>query len=304
MISLSIVNSLIDLIVKNAAWLFSGLGAAIVVGLARYLYPRLSNIHLINPIRKYYDTLEKKCSTWRGLGLGREVNLEDIYVSHYIKTPFGGRKEIISENEFRDKTLGRTNQNHNFLIEGSAGSGKTTFLKHLTSHLIHSNSKTSIPAYIPILLSLNDVSRAISAENTISLSLIQLATEHFKAICGEIPPKLEDFLSRAVRQGKIIILLDALDEVPNESKSVIKNWIDNIRVSMKCPIIITSRPHEIIHEVQGFQSYSIEPFNSKQQNRFITTWFKGSAKPKSQEFAATMITLLRHSKSKYPPSGW
>ena len=189
------IHSLLNWVMKNAEWLFSGIGVALFIGLAKYLYARLSNVHLTNPMRIYNEALSKKCSTWRGLGLGREVNLDDIYISHYIKTPFGGKKEIISEKDFLQNTLGKGKQNLNSLIEGSAGSGKTTFLKHFASHLIHSNSKMSIPSYIPILLSLNEISRMISSEKANNISLIHLATEHFKAVCGEVPLRLADFLS-------------------------------------------------------------------------------------------------------------
>ncbi len=304
---MSIVHNLLDWLINNKTWLFDGLGVALLtffVGiLTKYLHNHPPFNVLMDPMRIYNENLSKKCRTWRGLSLGREVNLEDIYVSHYIKSPFGGMKETISEKVFIQKTFGKSKQNKNSLIEGPAGSGKTTFLKHLTSLLIHSNSKASIPAYIPILLSLNEISRILFSEPANSISLIRLATEHFKAVCGEIPPRLADFLSKAVRRGKVIILLDALDEVPDDSQAIVKTWIENIGASTKCPMILTSRPYELMLGIQGLQSYSIEPFNPNQQNQFITNWFKSSNHPKSQELAERMKTLLYHSDLNIPEIG-
>ena len=304
---MSIVHDPLDWLINNKSWLFDGLGVAfltlLVTFLAKYLHDHPLTKALRDPMREYNKTLSTKCRTWRGLGLGREVNLEDIYVSHSIKLPFSNRKETIPEKVFIQKTFGKSKQNKNSLIEGPPGSGKTTFLKHLTSLLIHPNSETSIPAYIPILLSLNEVSRILSSEQANSISLIQLATEHFKTVCGEIPPGLAGFLSRAVRRGKVIILLDAMDEVPHDSQIIVKAWIENIGASTKCPMILTSRPYELMLGVQGLQSYSIEPFSPNQQNQFITNWFKSSSHPESQELAQKMKKLLDHSDLNIPELG-
>ena len=130
-------------------------------------------------------------------------------------------------------------QNPGTLIVGGAGSGKTTLLSKAIDHLaaVHRdqlthNNDQEIP--IPILFELRHYDGRDLADWTRELA------------CSGINPNREkDFdpiIQERIRQGKALLLLDGLDEIPNEHRETFFNKMAQLPKDVSaCEIVVTSR---------------------------------------------------------------
>jgi len=190
------------------------------------------------------------------------------------------------------------NSDKRILIYGYAGSGKTTLLRRWTlnisifatdriNKLLMANENlssesienrvtiNSIPL-IPIYLSMGEIGQKCGGESSWNASIPELAAMQYSN-SKEQSRLLMKSLTAFTNSGKSIILLDAADEVPKEAQPQIKNWLEKVKVSSKCPVILTSRPYcEYISELSNFDAYNIEEFDTSQIKEFIKKWFNKS----------------------------
>ncbi|MBP0029849.1 NACHT domain-containing protein [Roseofilum sp. Guam] len=158
------------------------------------------------------------------------------------------------------------------------GYGKTTLLKHITYiYTQKKEEKYRAPKLLPVLLLLRQWQNIIINES--GLNLPQLIEEHhIPQLPGydhlTLPP---NWARNHLRNGKLLVMIDGFDEVKEDHRTVVSEWIG--KEMNKYPhayFILTSRP-------SGYQSFSseyklnaelfIQPFNRHQQERFIQNWY-------------------------------
>jgi predicted NACHT family NTPase len=112
----------------------------------------------------------------------------------------------------RDRKDGFTvAKNHNrLMILGKPGSGKTTFLRHLAVACCQGEWKHES---IPILVELRTI------KNANEFNLLNKIHEEF-----DLPD--QEQTKQILKQGKVLILLDGLDEVTTESRRDVQKQID------------------------------------------------------------------------------
>lgn len=101
----------------------------------------------------------------------------------------------------------------NVALIGTAGSGKTVTLAHIATLIAKSDPETdSIASIVPILLHILEINyeKAQEAENL--LGLISEAYTGFLPLTAQ--PRFSRFLQNIVLEGRALILLDGLDELP------------------------------------------------------------------------------------------
>jgi formylglycine-generating enzyme required for sulfatase activity len=186
------------------------------------------------------------------------------------------------------------------VILGDPGSGKTTHLKRVLLKCVRDHSESlglpqdMIPVFLP-LRELEDLKNGLD-----SFIEQQLDQPHLKLDPG--------FGSRLLERGKLLFLLDGLDEVADEKqREMVSRWIDDAeQIHASCRFVVTCRfagytPNARLCE--RFRELHIRPLSEEQAERFVTNWYciveKGQAKDAEQgeilgrKNAAELIAKLK-----------
>ncbi len=186
------------------------------------------------------------------------------------------------------------------LLEGKAGMGKTTLVKHLAYTLTHGNGPAALKGYLPVLVFLKDF--CLIYQNQIGkkgddISVESILELYFKkSRCPLSMETVRGFLS----QGRAVMLLDGLDEVPEAIRGELVDLIHRFQFEHnKNRFLITGRPHGIDGKgMHCFGKYlqKIEELDDKKVDTFISKWFRtvsGEAKGMADLTAGDMISDIR-----------
>jgi len=112
--------------------------------------------------------------------------------------------------------------------------------------------------------------------NTGEINIEHEIAEEFR-ICGF--PSHEAFTAKALEQGKLLILLDGLDEVPsqrlNEAIGQIQNFVD---LHDGNRFITSCRVAAYRHNFRRFTDVAMADFDDAQIEQFISNWFNNEPK--------------------------
>lgn len=179
----------------------------------------------------------------------KEVSLYDFYYPAKIEFPGGATKQIASLRE-----LGIV---RNYVLQGTAGQGKSVFLRYLTGQELHPEHTSG---RIPIFVELRRLRPDLPLE-----ALILQTLEKYK-----IPNSPESW-SYLASSGNFILLLDAFDEV---DPTISNRTIDDIESLAdlhqdKLQIIITSRPDADIQRSPRFRVLKLAPLDKPDHLPFL-----------------------------------
>lgn len=159
------------------------------------------------------------------------------------------------------------------MILGKPGSGKTTFFQHV---VIECNNGTLLADRVPIFIKLRDFVR--KARNIGDFSLKRHIGFHLQD-CTK--PEVEKLL----KAGKVLLLLDGLDEVPEADGNAIVNEIEDLSNNYdQNQLIITCRIQAQKKRFQRFTYVEVADFNSQQIMTFADKWFVANARNGEQEW--------------------
>lgn len=235
----------------------------------------ISNRIIPNKFNQYLKDLSYELNTWKGiLGINKRIELNDIYVNMNFKSK-DDKKEIQDLN-LLDNILHDDIKYNRVLIIGHPGSGKSTLLRKwaykITQDNLESENKNDyIAFYIPLNI--------FGGQNSICLnsisSVINLSLNNLYGFNTPIPEKLSKILNENVLKGKAIIFLDALDEVPDDKRQIIEEWINSFLINKTSnKIIITSRPGNYYDKIKEITKFDLSDFKEEQIESFISKWFE------------------------------
>jgi hypothetical protein len=157
------------------------------------------------------------------------------------------------------------NQKQYLMVLGQPGAGKSTFLRKIGLEALKGKKGEFKPDCIPVFIELKSFTSS-------EIDIEKLIVEEF-SICGF--PSSEQFIAKALDQGKLLILLDGLDEVPtvntNEVISKIQNFVDRYD---KNSFIVSCRTAAYKNNFQRFTDVKIADFDDTQIEQFIGNWFQ------------------------------
>lgn len=157
----------------------------------------------------------------------KAVDLSEFYCDPHVLVK-NSRKTIWELSDF-------DTEDH-LLIEGIAGQGKSIFLRFLCAQELMRGQ------YIPLFIELRRIDGTHSLEDRIFTT--------FKTLGLTVDEELFDALAES---GRIVLLLDAFDEVPEELKSSVLTEIEDLAATReKLRVIVTSRPHQSVRASSYF----------------------------------------------------
>jgi len=157
------------------------------------------------------------------------------------------------------------NEKQYLMVLGQPGAGESTFLRKMGLEALKGKRGGFKHDCIPVFIELKSfTSSQIEIENFI--------VEEFK-ICGF--PEPDQFIAKALEKGKLLILLDRLDEVPtvnkNEVISQIQNFVDRYD---KNRFIVSCRIAAYRNNFKRFTDVKLADFDDTQIEQFIGNWFQ------------------------------
>ncbi len=259
--------------------------------------------------RSYLEKLRRHCNALPLAALGgEESSEEDITLDKiYIELDTTQSKELTEEEQRKRKGKGRwlpgmernqpvsvmeaASKTHRLVLLGEAGAGKSTFAKKLLamqSAVLLGETKKPMegfePNLIPVLIVLRDLAPKLA-----ELNLGNLSGEKQKQVLAgifleKIGEDLNNFktaeflpaLQETFEQGNILLVLDGLDEVPQDLRGRVRLAVGAlIQLHNVKRVIVTSRIRSYTGQavLQNFQHYTIAPFNEEKIAGFARAWY-------------------------------
>ena len=177
-------------------------------------------------------------------------------------------------------------QHQRIIVLADPGMGKSTLLRReacLTAQeerqSLANNVKNIEDVTFPLFLRLSELAEVT---NEVTAKLIEAIPRLIEAKYDKTFAEIKPLLVDKLRKGQCILLLDALDEVPNDKEQQqrkrLSEKLNDFFHNYPCRIISTSR---IVGYggafVQGTKEVEIVPFSQKQTEQYIETWFRNAA---------------------------
>jgi predicted NACHT family NTPase len=255
---------------------------------------------LVQELReKIKPDIQERCGTMRVLDMSQPIGLKDIYTNVNILEKITGRQrkaiaELLQEcksedfehglgtiKEKRVPGLEAVEKYTKLMILGKPGAGKTTFLKYLA---IQCNRGEFQAGRVPIFVTLKDLAEAPNKPGLVKYiaQLVgqakRLPLEDSKQDTHCRQDACATDIERLLSQGRMLILLDGLDEVREEDSQRVLNEIRNFSDRFRDNhFVITCRIAAREYTFEKFTEVEVADFDNEQISTFATNWFKGKA---------------------------
>jgi predicted NACHT family NTPase len=232
--------------------------------------------------RQYAQNYTERHAILKVLGMREPVSLESVYTAvqflddrairsfesvETLEEVYRKAKQRSFQSEDCQKQEGLkvANEKQYLMVLGGPGAGKSTFLRRMGLEALKGKKGNFKHACIPVFIELKKF-------NTGEINIEKEIAEEFR-ICGF--PSHEEFTAKALEQGKLLILLDGLDEVPtewmNEAIRQIQNFVD---LHDQNRFITSCRVAAYRHNFRRFTDLAMANFDDAQIEKFITNWFR------------------------------
>jgi hypothetical protein len=232
--------------------------------------------------KQYEQNYVERHGILKVLGMREPVSLESVYTAvqflddrairsfesvETLEQVYRQAKQRSFQSEDCQKQEGLkvANEKQYLMVLGGPGAGKSTFLRRMGLEALKGKKGKFQHPCIPVFIELKKF-------NTGAINIEKEIAEEFR-ICGF--PSHEAFTATALEQGKLLILLDGLDEVPtermNEAIRQIQNFVD---LHDQNRFITSCRVAAYRHNFRRFSDVAMADFDDAQIEKFITNWFR------------------------------
>ncbi len=246
---------------------------------------------------------------------GGAPTLADVYVAAHASDPSPRESDLGKLDARQQQRLLRNEQElptlHDLLerhprlfVTGDPGGGKTTFLRHLVQQVCAVRLEAAEPAAwmpeepLPVLVRLEDYGRRCDAQG-IDPTATHLRDFAFSGMVRgrAVTPLAPAIPQEALEQGRLVLLLDGLDEVPGTRlRKRVARAVGKLAslCDERVRIVVTCRPAAArAGAVPGepFARTEIQAFDGSQRQTFVGHWM-GRHHEDDAEASAASVRLL------------
>lgn len=255
---------------------------------------------LVGTVREIIrESIQRRHGTMRVLNMSQPIGLDDIYTHVNILEKITARRRLevgellklhnVGLQDFERFSLSSVVERRipgteavethaRLLILGKPGAGKTTFLKHLAIQCISGNLYVE---RIPAFVTLKDFAEAPEQPSLLAY-LQQLFSSY--GLASDLTVKTgglqsllawnENSVEQLLRGGRLLVLLDGLDEVRASDASRVLNQIrDFANQFAQNQIVLTCRIAAREYTFEQFTEVEIADFDDDQITSFTHKWF-------------------------------
>lgn len=252
---------------------------------------------LIEDIRqKVRSYIELKCGIVRVLNMAQPIQLNEIFTEVNILEKIGRNRRIDIKDLLKVCLVERSKYSYLFpkvhsqvsgiaaiekypklMILGQPGSGKTTFLKYIAVQCIQGRLFFN---FVPLFISLK-----VFAEIERKPSLLEWIYDVFNN-CGIVEPNI---VKNLLAQGRMLILLDGLDEVKEIDSPRVFSAINSFYNQFyRNRFIVTCRTAAKDFAIEEFVEVELANFDDKNIADFASKWFVKKDLAKVPKFLQTL----------------
>ena len=241
-------------------------------------------------LKKYADKYQSRYGLLKLLGMPQAVELESVYTKVRFLDDLSIRRfesiEAMEEayREGRKREFQRVRQRSNLdgitianehrylMVLGGPGAGKSTFLRRLGLEALKEKDGQFQHQCIPVMLELKQLTGEVNLKQAIAREF-----EDFG-----FPPS-EEFATEALKKGKLLVLLDGLDEVPKDRINTVIDAIQKFAVRYEENRFVAScRIAAYRSTFERFRDIELADFDNKQIQQFINNWFSSELDRQSE----------------------
>ena len=233
--------------------------------------------------QQYLEALKARCVdlTVEGYGGLPRLALEEIYVALRMHPGGRGNPSLQNRNLSIWDILPKANDpDKTFLarlvaVIADPGYGKTTLMQFLTlTFSNHGYVDEEAKELIPVLLLFRDFHGQIQAQNSPTLPHLMVEMVQKLPRCEDLRAS-EPWFKEKLQQGKCLVMLDGLDEVPDDQRKLASQWANWQMQNYPSQFILTSRPHGYDSSLfKGVERIDVLDFNDDQKRTFIGKWYR------------------------------
>lgn len=211
-------------------------------------------------LAKYYETITSDYTPHLEATFNRCTKIKTILnrdepvelLSHYVNLNFTCNSKTYDNYA----AVEEINKRKKIVIWGTAGTGKTIFMKYLWLSFFE-NPRGRIPIFVE-LRNLNDI------------SIDSLMVYLYHSIVSSKSNVTREVFSDAVKRGKFIFMFDGFDEIATERRPIFEKQILELANSNpNCTIVVSTRPDEKLAAWQLFSVLKVEPLKLPQVTDLI-----------------------------------
>ncbi|HEY2913244.1 MAG TPA: NACHT domain-containing protein [Candidatus Angelobacter sp.] len=188
-----------------------------------------------------------------------------------LERSFAPLKLISSDQKREIDFFSYASQSNKFVVLGGPGTGKTTLMKSLLQNIIHRRciSQPALNNLLPVFIVLRNLA---SKGHNVEQAIVASFADHYF-------PGADKYVASALEEGKLVVILDGLDEVGPNRPFVIQQIQDFCmrydQQKAKNKVIVTCREAsyrlKVLRDVIP-EEVRVEPFGNDHMRIFLQGW--------------------------------